>query len=301
MDGQTIQAKIWRGYALAAIRIGVEYKFYRLRGTTKRQKYDTGLKYNHHLKYGPSDTKVYDRKAKYDQGLVADQGLTDAEIPTKLDTPGARFDQGNAFDETDPRQQDQTVFDEGTTNFDSGFLDWDQPGNLIGSWYVSLNAEDMKYGRPNKYGKPTWYALVDGTDLQVGDYFIGPQGTFFIAAMQPLLPILVVECNRTINIYRPQTLTGIGAQDYGGTTDANLTLLAGNRPCSILQGTKGEKSEANLPGDVRAAWYAILLPESGIVIDPDDIIEDDLGRRYAVSSTELSDLGWRLSAMIALP
>jgi hypothetical protein len=200
------------------------------------------------------------------------------------------------------------------------------PGKPLFVRPVSLNAEDMKYGKPNKYGKATWYALVDGTGLKVGDYFIGlspggnlalegggnllledggnlllegcTQGTFFIAAMQLLLPILVVECNRVISIYSPQAQEGVGAQGYAGTTTQNERLLVSGVPCSILQGTKGEKSETNLPGDTRSPWWAILMPASVGRITQDTIITDDLDQRYIVSSNELGPLGYRITAMM---
>lgn len=165
--------------------------------------------------------------------------------------------------------------------------------------FVSLNAEDMKYGKPNKYGKPTWYGLFDAKNAQVGDYFVGPAGTFFIATLQLLLPILVVECNRVATIWRPQVQTGADGE-YGGTTTGNQTAIMTGWPCSILQGTKGERNESSLPGDSRAAWWVVLLPDCGIQILPNDIITDDLGLRYVVSSTENSDLGWRLTAMMAI-
>jgi hypothetical protein len=186
----------------------------------------------------------------------------------------------------------------------------------------------MKYSKPNKYGKATWYALVDGHGLKPGNYFIGQrahsglllegggklmtetggefllesamQGTFFVAALQLLLPILVVECNRTVSLYRPQVQSGVGAQGYGGTTAENETLLVEGVPCSILQGTKGEKSEANLPDDTRSPWWSVLMPSSVGYIAPDDIIVDDLKQRYVVSSNESSDLGYRLTCMMAL-
>jgi hypothetical protein len=165
---------------------------------------------------------------------------------------------------------------------------------------VSLNAEDMAYKKPNKYGKATWFALFDATGAAVGDYFTGSEGTFFIAAMQLMLPILVVECNRIISIFRPQAQNGVGALGYGGTTEGNQRLVVAGVPCSILQGTKGEKSEANLPGDTRSAWWSILMPGSVGKITPDDIIVDDLGQRYIISSNERSDLGYRITAMIAI-
>jgi hypothetical protein len=229
----TIQARVYRGYGIAARVIGDTYKFYR---------------------------------------------------------PG-----------NPPPPIDQTDFDVDGATWDSPGINWDQIGNLLFELPVSLNAEDMNYSRPNKYGKATWYALVDGTDLEVGDYFIGPQGIFFIAALQPLLPIFVVECNRVVSIYRPQAQNAFGLGGYGGNTAANETLLVAGRPCSILQGTKGEKSDGNLPSDTRSPWWQILLPYAGVDLTYDDIIVDDLGRRYVISSPELSDLGWRLTGMPVVP
>jgi len=201
---------------------------------------------------------------------------------------------------TPPPPTDQTSWDASGATWDSGGS-WDQPGNFLFSLPVSLNAEDMKYSKPRGYAKATWYALVDGTNLLPGDYFVGPMGTFFVAALQSLLPILVVQCNRVISLFRPQIETGIGAQGYGGNTTANETPVFQGRPCSILQGTKGEKAEGNLPGDTRSPWWSILMPYAGAAILQDDIITDDLGRRYVVSSAELSALGYRITCMSALP
>lgn len=165
---------------------------------------------------------------------------------------------------------------------------------------ASFNAEDMTYSRPNKYGKPTWFCLVDGSQVRVGDYLINATQTFFLAAMQPILPILAVDCNRTINVLRPQQQTGVGAVGYGGDIDSNETALMTGWPASVLQGTKGEKNEVNLPGDVRNPWWQILMPAfPGVVLQSADIITDDIGRRYIVSSAELTDLGWRMTAMSA--
>ncbi|MBR8182096.1 hypothetical protein KDW54_06745 [Burkholderia ambifaria] len=170
----------------------------------------------------------------------------------------------------------------------------------IATLNASFNAEDMSYGRPNKYGKPTWFCLVDGSRVLVGDYLINSDQTFFIAAMQPILPILAVDCNRTLNVLRPQQQSGIGAVGYGGDTDSNETPLMTGWPASVLQGTKGEKNEVNLPGDVRNPWWQILMPAyPGIVLRTADIVTDDIDRRYIVSSAELTDLGWRLTAQSA--
>ncbi|KUZ66879.1 hypothetical protein WI36_24245 [Burkholderia ubonensis] len=169
---------------------------------------------------------------------------------------------------------------------------------LNASLLASFNAEDMKYGRANKYGKPTWYCLADGTQMQPFDYLVGADSTYFIVAMQPLLPILAVECNRTINITRPQQQTQFGqVSSYEGTTAANEVPLMHAWPASVLQGTKGEKGAVVLPGDVRDPWWAILVPSTpSVMLRSGDLIADDIGRRYIISSAELTDLGWRLTA-----
>jgi hypothetical protein len=46
-------------------------------------------------------------------------------------------------------------------------------GNALTPLKMTLNACDMKYSKPNVYGKATWYGIFDGTQGQVGDYFVG--------------------------------------------------------------------------------------------------------------------------------
>jgi hypothetical protein len=274
-NAATIQARVYRGYGIAARVIGDTYKFYRPGSP-------------------PIPTGNFDTPGRtQDDGQKFDQSFE------QFDT-GDTFDGDKSFDQAvNPDLIDQTKFDAAGATFDIG-TSFDQPGNLLFSLPVSLNAEDMSYKKPRGYGKATWYALVDGTNLEVGDYFVGPQGTFFVATLQSLLPILVVECNRTVSIFRPQAQAGLGLGPYGGNTDTTETLLVSGRPCSILQGTKGEKADTNLPGDVRSPWWSILMPYAGVDITFDDIIVDDLGRRYAISSPELSDRGWRITAMSAV-
>src|SRR6185312_3415519 len=44
--------------------------------------------------------------------------------------------------------------------------------NRWGKIAVSLDAKPYKFDAPNLYGKPVWYALLDGGLVQVGDYLI---------------------------------------------------------------------------------------------------------------------------------
>lgn len=173
-------------------------------------------------------------------------------------------------------------------------------GNRLADLPVSLNAEDPRYARPNVYGKATWYAVADGAQLQVGDYIVGIEGTLFVAALQQLLPIFMVDCNRTVSVLRPAQQPGVGAQGYGGDTAASEIPLMTGWPASVIQGTKGERNDVGLPGDVKTPWWAILLPHAaGVTLRTSDIVTDELSRRYVISSAELTDLGWRLTAMQA--
>lgn len=164
---------------------------------------------------------------------------------------------------------------------------------------ASFNALDMKYGKANGYGKPTWYCVADGRILQVGDYLTGNGSTYFIAAMQPILPILAVECNRTVTIYRPQQQPGVGALGYGGNTQTNQAAVVTGFPVSLLLSAKAERNPVNLPGDGRATSNILLLPPipGGVIIKDDDIVEDDLGTRYLIFDAEKTDLGWRCTVM----
>jgi hypothetical protein len=174
-----------------------------------------------------------------------------------------------------------------------------QQANRVGTFNASFDASVYTFGRPGLYAKPVWYALIDGGQLVVGDYLQGDSGTFFVAALQPLLPIACVSCNATLNVLRPYSAPGVGVLPYGGDIRSEEVPVMTAFPGSLLNGTKGERSEVGLPGDIRSPWFAILLPNVGVEIKAYDVITDDLGRRFKVSAVEMSDLGWRLTAALA--
>jgi len=169
----------------------------------------------------------------------------------------------------------------------------------------SLNASfttNFSYSAPNKYGQATWLGVFDGRQFVVGDFLSNAEdGVFFVAAMQTTLPIYCVQCNRTISVLRTSQKDAGGVIGYGGTTAENEVALMTGWPASILNGTKGEKSPVNLPADAKTPWYLLLFPSYGaITLRTSDIITDDIGRRYIVSSAELTDMGWRVTAMQGL-
>ncbi len=156
------------------------------------------------------------------------------------------------------------------------------------------------YNAPNKYGEATWLGLFDARQFVVGDYLVGRQGTFFIAAMQDTLPIYCVQTNRTVSVRRDVQDQSIGLGSYAGGTRATEAVLMDGWPASILQGSKGETNEVKLPLDVKTPWWVILMPAyPGVTLRTSDVIRDELNRKYIISSAELTDMGWRCTAMQA--
>ena len=100
----------------------------------------------------------------------------------------------------------------------------------------------------NLFGKPLWYGLFDRTATQDGDYLTGPQGTFYIASQSSLLSTLLVECNRTLSIVRPNADgSGVGSLPPGGQTVATDTTLLTGWPASVLIKTRGEAGRRCFP------------------------------------------------------
>ncbi len=183
-----------------------------------------------------------------------------------------------------------------------------QSGNFLRTILAS-NSVNWAYDKANKYGNAIWNCLIDGRLTQVGDYIVGTRDTFFIAAMQSIMPILAVECNRTITITRTIQLGDQQAgttptTGYVGYVGRNINnsnsekIIMQNIPCSILEGSRGQFNKVGLPTDTKMPEWKILLPRlGGVLVGTGDFILDDLGGRYTVISDEDTDFGWRLTAV----
>jgi hypothetical protein len=175
-------------------------------------------------------------------------------------------------------------------------------GNQIGVILAAFNAGDSTYRAPNLPGDPIWYADFDGRQTLPGDYLVrqADGSIWYVASLQQLLPIVTIECNRRLRITRENAVNAVGAVAYSGklpTTEADILGAPGALwPASILQGGKKDAS-AGLPAGVKNAGWKMLLPPSvPVLIEAGDIATDDLGRRYAIDSAELTDQGWRIAA-----
>lgn len=188
--------------------------------------------------------------------------------------------------------------------------------NAMGTLRVYVSpVETFKPKVGKVYGDPQVYGAFEQTDFLPGDYLVrdwddpAKKLTYFINHRADLTPVGLIECNHVVSIYRPaaQEAVEVGPDEDDDYYEGNLLnggegqCLAANWPCSILEGTKGERPVLNLPNDPpKTPWFDILLPEiPGLKIRPGDQITDQDGTRYTISSPERTAAGWRLTAGVA--
>lgn len=159
--------------------------------------------------------------------------------------------------------------------------------------HASFSAEDARFDKPAAYGRAVWWGVFDAAYTQPGDYLVGAHGTFFVAAQQPLLPVLCVQANRTVSVGRPGAPSG-GVGGYGGVQPAATAPLLLGWPASVLGVAAG--TAGVLPGDGGLGTVTVLLPSLPVALRTGDLIEDDLGRTLVAGLVEETALGWRLVA-----
>lgn len=168
-----------------------------------------------------------------------------------------------------------------------------------------------QFGTPVSYGVAVWQGFLNGAEVSVGDYFVANPGqnnptvqTFFIASMQPLLPIMAVETNETVTIDRSVTPNQIGSLPYGGERKSTLTTLLTDWPASMLLKGKKEKNPTGLGSDTPQTEMEVLLPFiPGVTPElwPGDFLTaSNRNTRYVTQNVELTDLGYRIRATLVI-
>jgi hypothetical protein len=162
--------------------------------------------------------------------------------------------------------------------------------------HAAFSGLDGTFARPNGYGNALWYGIFDAAYTLPGDYLVQNEATWFIAAQQKLLPVLCVQTNRIVSFTRPAAQSSIGVNTYGGVTAANVTPIMTDWPASVLVASREGRPLANLPNDTSVSYWIVLVPAcAGVVLQTADLMSDDLGHSGVVTTTELTDLGWRLA------
>lgn len=175
--------------------------------------------------------------------------------------------------------------------------------NLIQTLFVSID-QDYTYNKPAKYGDPVWQFLPEnGLSLLNFDFMVNPDNIYYIIDVDPtdrLSPPICVECNKTITISRPSVSQQPGANGYSEYLPGTATILYSNCPAAMIEYSRGDNTTSmKIPTSVKMPQYKVYLPMLGDVqIITGDIVQDSNNNRFAVSSVEITDLGYRLMAQV---
>lgn len=168
----------------------------------------------------------------------------------------------------------------------------------------TVRGRGFDFGRAGAHRDVLWNGLFDAALTRVGDYLVSQFDgeTYYVAAQQPLLPVLCVKCDRVLTVSTPGPSKVFGADtNYGGTLPANETAVMTAWPGSVVFDARGRATEVGLPTDLPSPFFQILLPVyGGIDIRSSCFITDDLNRRYTVAAAEKTALGWSLLAQLAV-
>ena len=168
------------------------------------------------------------------------------------------------------------------------------PANRYLRLSAAFDADNPSFHRPSGYGRASRFGIFDSAYTKPGDYLCGPEGTFFVAAQQTLLPMLCVLTNRLITVFRPAAPSLPGLNGYGGFTAATARPVLTEWPASVL--SAGSGGPGDLPGDASIPTWTVLLPATPVAVRAGDLIRDDLDRAYVIGSAESTALGWRILA-----
>ncbi|WP_428493227.1 hypothetical protein [Rhodopila sp.] len=92
----------------------------------------------------------------------------------------------------------------------------------------------------------------------------------------------------------------IAGSAYGGYTSGHSSVLMEGWPASVFGENRSSASTTNLPTDQAVPYWNVLLPAiDNVILGPGDLITDDLNRTAVITGSELTDLGWRISAKLA--
>lgn len=157
-------------------------------------------------------------------------------------------------------------------------------GNLLGNVNCVFAPTDT-FRAPHAFKTPTRVLFADGRLLAQRDILVGPYGTFFVADMEPLLPIQMILCNDSVAIQR---------LSYSGTTQV-LTSIATALPAFRMLKKVDQKSVAGIGGATTASTaigeFFCFMPVAVGVVRQGDVITGTDGVAFTLDTIDNSEIG----------
>jgi len=176
---------------------------------------------------------------------------------------------------------------------------------------TSAKSSGFDFKRLSTFEDLLFAMQADFSNIRIGDYMVGAR-TYFIADMPALRPVLAVQCNATVSVYRlpgePAGTAGFGSQPYqepqtaSGASIYDEAPVISGIPCSLQESTQRRNSIEQLPGDtqssaVRMGYFAPSSFPKGSLLARDYVV-DDLGTKYQVIDPHWDVMGYRAALLI---
>ena len=157
-----------------------------------------------------------------------------------------------------------------------------EAGNLLGELYCRFAAE-KRFEIPHKYKDATRFLYADGREIEQHDLLVGPFGTFYVADMQPLLPLQAIWCNEVVTIGHPVYVEGVVEPD-------NFVI---SMPCfrqlKRLEQRKPEYGSGTAATPI-GEWF-LFIPVQASLLEQGDIVVDQGGQRYTLDAIDNTEIG----------
>ncbi len=293
MNGALIQEKIYYGYNLAASRLGFPYAWYRPSGANNPL---SGV------------NLLAPVSISYQSPVLTLSGVPFAGQQIQVSIDAAMYSYNVSPSDTMASVTTglgAVLSSAGYANTVSGLsITFTTPpaGYIVGSSFILASmTPNFQYSTYVGFGKFAYNCLANGTILEVGDFLVGSNRIFYIAALQDLLPIFAVETNDTLSVLRYSTAGEVGSLDYSGLTSSEM-VIAAQWPCSVLKASRFDPDPTKLPSGSKISHMQVLMPvPPGVQLFYGDILQDSSGMKYLIDMIELTPLGYRLdcSAQVA--
>jgi len=213
------------------------------------------------------------------------------------------------------------------TKLGTSFVQYRAPGSnplqsaplaTVPAVFTSAKSSGFNFDKSSTFEDVLFAVLIGG--VQIGDYLVGSSGTFFVADMPPLRPVVAVQCNRLATITRPNSERNVaggqaqglpsqpgGTGRYRGVSTAIVTSGAGESdivigiPCAMIGSTGRATGTGETPTDAPGpSRWRIYLPQSAApkgTIRDRDIVADEENARFQVSASYWSSIGYRVEAI----
>ena len=156
--------------------------------------------------------------------------------------------------------------------------------NLYASFTPTLNFQ--KYNKPHV---PDWIGIVDATSLQIGDWLVGPSGTFYLADIQESLPLPFIQCVYQVSIVRPAYSTSGPTEELEVTIASNLPVFGFSMKSGVQRPSafpSASETKAAIPGRL----FYVNTRTIGAV-QKDDVVIDEVSNRYIVDAAVFTSFG----------